>query len=222
STTSGIGVYWRLEKFIRHSESEFLGSVGCTGAIYAIRSALFKPIPPDTILDDLLIPMQIAAQRFRVRFTRQAVAKELRKPDPKWERRRKLRTLAGNYQLIFRHPRWLLPWGHPQWFAFLSHKVLRLCAPWFLLAVYTTNLILAHSGSASSFWSVFLLAQSLTWLTAATGVIVPRLAFPPFSICATFFWLNLQVVLAIFYWLNRDYQRGWASHREGVDHVQSP
>src|SRR5206468_2335690 len=41
SSTSNVGggvdIYWRLEKLIRHSEACLDSSIGCTGAIYAIR-----------------------------------------------------------------------------------------------------------------------------------------------------------------------------------------
>jgi poly-beta-1,6-N-acetyl-D-glucosamine synthase len=40
--------------------------VGASGAIYAIRRNLFKEIPDDIILDDVLIPMQIVRQGYRV------------------------------------------------------------------------------------------------------------------------------------------------------------
>ncbi len=56
----GLGLYWRCEKAIRHCESQVGSVVGVTGAIYAIRRELFEALPPDTILDDVLVPMRIA------------------------------------------------------------------------------------------------------------------------------------------------------------------
>ena len=41
----GAALYWRYEKFIRSAESRADSTVGATGAIYAIRRALFVPIP---------------------------------------------------------------------------------------------------------------------------------------------------------------------------------
>src|SRR6185369_3596785 len=52
----GVGLYWRYEKWIRGNEARADSTVGTTGAIYAIRRRLFEPIPPDTILDDVLVP----------------------------------------------------------------------------------------------------------------------------------------------------------------------
>ena len=42
-------------------------TIGATGAIYAIRRALFEPIPEDTLLDDVLIPLRIVRRGYRVR-----------------------------------------------------------------------------------------------------------------------------------------------------------
>ena len=51
------------------------------------------------------------------------------------EFRRKVRTLAGNFQLLGRQPSLLLPWRNPIWWQFVSHKVCRLMAPWALLGM---------------------------------------------------------------------------------------
>src|SRR5262249_19537115 len=49
----GLAFYWRYEKFIRRQESDVDSTIGATGAIYAIRRALFEPLPADTLLDDV-------------------------------------------------------------------------------------------------------------------------------------------------------------------------
>ena len=42
--------------------------MGATGAVYAIRRELFEPIPEDTLLDDVLIPLRIVRRGYRVLF----------------------------------------------------------------------------------------------------------------------------------------------------------
>ena len=55
-----------------------------------------------------------------------------------------MRTLAGNLQLVQLAP-WLLhPGRNPLWFRFLGHKLLRLVAPWALLAMMVAAFALAH------------------------------------------------------------------------------
>ena len=72
----GVGAYWRYEKAIRRAESAVHATVGATGALYAIRRALFEPIPPDTLADDVLIPLRIARRGHRVVFDGSARARD--------------------------------------------------------------------------------------------------------------------------------------------------
>jgi hypothetical protein len=60
-----MGVYWTYEKWIRKAESRSGSVVGATGAIYAIRRGLYQPLPEDTLLDDVLTPLNIIMQGHR-------------------------------------------------------------------------------------------------------------------------------------------------------------
>lgn len=138
----GVGFYWRYEKFIRWNESRVDSTVGATGAIYAIRRDLFEPIPKDTILDDVLIPMRIARRGYRVLFEPGARAYDRAAATAREEFMRKVRTIAGNFQLFVRE-RWLLnPLRNRLWFYTVSHKGLRLLVPLLLVAAFGANLLL--------------------------------------------------------------------------------
>jgi poly-beta-1,6-N-acetyl-D-glucosamine synthase len=129
----GMGLYWRIEKTIRELESASGSVVGATGAFYAVRRDLLQPIPPETLLDDVYIPMQVVRAGKRVVFEPKARAWDL--PDLGTEREfaRKVRTLSGNYQLLQLQP-WLLSRENPIRFEFVSHKILRLAVPFGLVA----------------------------------------------------------------------------------------
>src|SRR5260370_26399892 len=64
----GVGLYWRIEKYIREMESASNSVVGATGALYAVRRSLLVPVPAGTILDDVYFAMHVARQGFRVIF----------------------------------------------------------------------------------------------------------------------------------------------------------
>lgn len=138
----GIGLYWRIEKWIRRKESAIDSVVGTTGAIYAIRRELFQPLPEGTILDDVVIPMRIAMQGYRVVFEPRAQAFDLVEAHYRTEFNRKVRTLAGNYQAIRLCPALMNPWRNRIFLQFVSHKVWRLAAPFSLMALFVTNLTL--------------------------------------------------------------------------------
>jgi hypothetical protein len=138
----GMGLYWRIEKKIRELESDSGSVVGATGALYAVRRELLVPLFEGTILDDVFIPMQVVRQKKRVVFDLRARAWD--DPDLGAEREfaRKVRTLGGNYQLVQMAP-WLLKSENPVRFEFVSHKLLRLVAPFALTAILIASLVLS-------------------------------------------------------------------------------
>ena len=73
----GMGLYWRIEKTIWELESASGSVVGATGAFYGVRRALLEPIPPETLLDDVYIPMQVVHAGKRVVFEPKARAWDL-------------------------------------------------------------------------------------------------------------------------------------------------
>jgi cellulose synthase/poly-beta-1,6-N-acetylglucosamine synthase-like glycosyltransferase len=138
----GAGFYWKYEKFIRANESWTGSTVGATGAIYAIRRGLFAPIPPDTILDDVLIPMNVVRRGYRVLFEAEARAHDLISGTPREDFIRKTRTIAGTFQLFARQPWILNPRCCRVWFEALSHKALRLTIPLLHMVMFVANLAL--------------------------------------------------------------------------------
>jgi biofilm PGA synthesis N-glycosyltransferase PgaC len=166
----GTGFYWKYEKFIRANESWAGSTVGATGAIYAIRRDLFEPIPPDTILDDVLIPMQIVRRGYRVLFEADARAHDLIAMNPREDFIRKARTIAGTFQLFARYPWMLNPLRCRVWFEALSHKALRLAIPVLHLVVLAANVALV----GAAFYRVLLAGQAVFYAAALMGYFQAR------------------------------------------------
>jgi cellulose synthase/poly-beta-1,6-N-acetylglucosamine synthase-like glycosyltransferase len=162
----GVGLYWQYEKGIRRDESAIHSTLGATGAIYAIRRSLWKPLPGDTILDDVLTPMRVVLGGYRSVFADRARAFDRPSPHAKAEWVRKVRTLAGNYQLLRLLPQLLLPWRNPVWFQFVSHKVGRLVVPYALLALLVSSVFLVGH---SPFYAAAFAGQCLFYALAAYG-----------------------------------------------------
>jgi poly-beta-1,6-N-acetyl-D-glucosamine synthase len=137
----GVGSYWKMEKGIRHWESASGSVVGATGALYAVRRSLVPEIPPDTILDDVFIPMEVVRRGARVIFEPRAVVWDRLPSTPQREFLRKVRTLFGNYQLLRIAP-WLLTAKNSLRFEFTSHKLLRLAVPFALLVILIVSAFL--------------------------------------------------------------------------------
>jgi biofilm PGA synthesis N-glycosyltransferase PgaC len=139
----GVGAYWRYEKWLRRHESLVGSTLGSTGAIHAMRHDLWHSLPNETILDDVLAPMQVVLSGARVVFEGEAKAYDRAAPVAAAEFKRKTRTLAGNYQLIALQPRLLVPFLNPVWLQFVSHKLGRLVVPYALGVIFVTSAALA-------------------------------------------------------------------------------
>ncbi len=164
----GVGVYWRYEKQLRRLESRVGSTLGATGAIYAMRRALWRPLPPETLLDDVLAPMRVVMAGFRVVFNDRAQAFDRATIDADAESRRKIRTLAGNYQILRLEPGLLLPWRNPVWLQYVSHKLGRLAVPYAMLAIFAASITL----SSHIFYRVAVWSQVAFYLLAGYGAVL--------------------------------------------------
>jgi cellulose synthase/poly-beta-1,6-N-acetylglucosamine synthase-like glycosyltransferase len=169
TVVDGMGLYWRLEKQLRQFESDVDSMVGATGAIYAIRRTLWKPLPAGAILDDVLTPMRCVLSGQRVVFNRRAVAFDSMSRDARSEARRKRRTHAGNWQLPVLEPRLLLPWRNRVWLQYVSHKLGRLMVPYALVGLLLSNVVLAAS---SAVYATALIVQCFFYLLAGLGALL--------------------------------------------------
>lgn len=161
----GVGFYWKYEKFIRRNESRVDSTIGVTGAIYALRRTLFEPIPTDTLLDDVLIPAAVMRRGYRVLFEPQARAYDRVAASAQTEFRRKVRTLAGNFQLFTQQP-WLLnPFANRIWLQTVSHKFLRLLVPLWLIVAFNVNVLLLQE----PLYRWLFVAQCALYAAAACG-----------------------------------------------------
>lgn len=167
---ASIDMYWKMEKWLRLKEAQFASVPGATGALYAIRRELARPIPTHVALDDVLIPMQAIASGYRCIFEPQARIYDRPATDAAREAVRKRRTLAGCVQLLKLHPAWVLPFGHPVWWQFGSHKIARLFSPVMLVIAAVTNGLLA----AHSFYMVLAGLQTAGYLAALAGLVFVR------------------------------------------------
>ena len=203
----GMDAYWRYEIAIRRAESALHSCVGLSGALYAIRRRLFRPIPPDTVLDDVLIPMQVVAAGHRAVLVERAHAYDRPSDELAQERVRKTRTLAGNFQLLAAHPWLLSPSRNPVLFQFVSHKVLRLVVPAALAAMLASSAVLAH-GSAG--WTVVALLQLAGYAVPLLGRLSPAFGRLRIVRAATaFVALNWFVLLGLRAFLRADTMHLW-------------
>jgi len=158
-----LRLYWSLERWLRRREADVHSAIGVTGAIYAMHRALWTPLPAGLILDDLFVPMRLVLGGQRIAFVDEARAYETRATTDGNEYRRKVRTLTGVLQLCAWLPQTLAPLRNPVWPQFVTHKLLRLLTPYWLLVCVV--------------WAIAAIEQriGLGWLLAAMVAFVAAL-----------------------------------------------
>ena len=131
------GFYWRYEQWIRKCRiarlirrSWRLWRVLCSSS----RGIGSKALPEATILDDMLQPLSIIRQGYRSVIDVRAHVYDVWPKSLQVEFSRKVRTLAGNFQLLQLAP-WLLSRENRLRFELVSHKLLRLLVPMLLLVI---------------------------------------------------------------------------------------
>lgn len=145
-----VVLYRRYESWIRARLSEIDSMFGATGSYYSMRRELAVPVPAGTILDDMYLPLAAFFRGYRLFLEPNACAiDEPTAVDAEFSR--KVRTLAGNWQILAGYPALLGP-GNRMWLHFLSHKFGRLILPFALVA----------SGVAS-FWLPSPVKQAAWW-----------------------------------------------------------
>ena len=189
----GIAQYWALEKRIRQWEGATGSVIGATGALYAVRKELVAPLPLDTILDDVFIPLHVVRQGSRVIFEPGARVYDPLKPSLKREFQRKVRTLTGNYQLLRLAP-WVLTRANPVRIEFISHKLLRLLVPFALLTILVSSVMLP-----GTFYEICLGLQLAFYGLGGLGLGYRRAGFLGrlANVALTFLVLNSAAVVAL-------------------------
>jgi cellulose synthase/poly-beta-1,6-N-acetylglucosamine synthase-like glycosyltransferase len=141
--STGEAGYWKYQIAVKRGEAALGAPLGLHGAFYAFRRSAWAPLPPDTINDDFILPLEIFGRGWRVAYDETIVAWEDEKSDPAADLRRRRRIAGGNAQQVVRLA-WLL---NPRFggvaLAFASGKALRVAAPFLFLISLLGSVALA-------------------------------------------------------------------------------
>jgi len=201
NATAGEGFYWKYESKLKAWDSELYSVVGAAGELFSIRTALYQPVPPDTILDDFMISLIVTQKGYRVIYEPAAFATETASQNVTEELKRKIRIAAGGIQSIIRLKGLLNPIPYPVLtFQYVSHRVLRwTIVPFLMMLALLINLYIVFTGSISLTYQLLLLAQVGFYLLAISGWIMEerhikiKIFFIPYYFCM----MNYAVVMGI-------------------------
>jgi biofilm PGA synthesis N-glycosyltransferase PgaC len=188
--TAGEGFYWKYESKLKTWDSELYSVVGAAGELFSVRTSLYIPVEPDTILDDFMISMLIAEKGYRIIYEPMAYATETGSENVKEELKRKVRIAAGGIQSIVRLKSLLNPFRQfVLVFQYISHRVLRwTVTPYFMILGYILNVLIVVNGG-HPFYLVILGCQALFYGMALLGWLLEKrdihikILFIPYYFC---------------------------------------
>lgn len=219
AVAEGYGAYWRFDQWQKRLESRLRTLLGANGSIFAIRRALYQPLP-NTVCNDMVLPIMIATAGHAVVYAPDAVSTEAGSSDLSDELRRRPRIIARGilgvravWHDIIRARRWLLAWE------LFWRKRVRYATPFLFLT------LLVSSAALQFPWNLLCAAQLTLYVAAPIAAILPngplrRLLTPALyfgvgTLAAALAWLKL--------WGGRDVSR-WETasrpHERGLESVR--
>ena len=219
---AGEGIYWKYESKLKQWDAELYSVVGAAGELFAVRTELFQPVEPDTLLDDFIISLRIAMKGYTIQYSPKAYAMETSSSNVKEEMKRKVRIAAGGIQSVIRlYPLLnIFKYGVLS-FQYISHRVLRwTLAPISLPLIFILNLILAiNIGLFSlSLYTILFWCQIVFYTSALTGWYLEnkqlrvKVLFIPYY----FFIMNLSIYLGMKRYVTRQQSVNWERAKRGA------
>lgn len=207
----GESLYWRYESWLKSRESSVGSAMGAIGEFFAVRRELYPLQSGTAIVEDLDLSMALLLQGWRVLYVASAVATETASPTlaAEWERRS--RNIAGGFEVCLR----ILPHFRPRhaWlaFQFVSHKVLRWTAVFWMLLAWIGSLAL----SAQPPYRLLALLQSSFYMLAGTGYLLERAGRPwrPLQILFYFCFGNFTALGGFWRFVTRQQTAVWKKVR---------
>ncbi len=212
--SKGEGVYWQYESAIKQVESCTGSTLSGTGELYAIRTELYKPLPANTILDDLEICANIIKQGFTVKYENSAIATELGSPSIAEEKKRKVRIAAGCFQSLKRHLHLLNPFKKAEIaFKFFSHKFLRwVVVPpsAIILPVLNLGILLSNTNPKAIYIIIFIIISIFYGLVAIGFALRNRIRIPYFLTLPYYgFMMNVTMIKGLLRFLQGKQSTLW-------------
>jgi poly-beta-1,6-N-acetyl-D-glucosamine synthase len=211
ASAAGEGIYWKYESLLKKWDSELYSAVGAAGELVAFRTSLYTNLPEDTLLDDFMQSMLMAAKGYKIVYEPEAYALETASSNVAEELKRKIRICAGGWQSINRLQGHLTFAKTPLlFFQYVSHRVLRwTVTPFLLVAMFLINCYLATEGN--SFYEALLAAQVLFYVAAIVGNVLAnkKIKFKPVFIPYYFCIMNYSVVAGLRRYLSGNQKATW-------------
>ncbi len=195
------------ERTFRRFEStlkRLLGRLGIVtavfGGFYSFRRELFVPIGAPPAADDIVVPLEILAQKRKVTHAFRAIGTEETASTIGREFSRRVRMTAYNLNCLSRSIRLSFRAGGLAPFVTISYKILRWLTPYLMLLWLISASLLAGS---SALYAAALAGAAIIVITAILGGLFDRFNIPGKTLISVYHFMvmNLAAVVGLFKWL---------------------
>jgi len=212
ASSAGEGFYWKYESKLKKWDYALYSNVGAAGELFSIRTSLYHPVEPDTIIDDHMIAMRIAERGYIIGYEPKAYAIETASANTKEELKRKIRIAAGGIQSVLRLRKAANPFLNPLFtFQYISHRVLRwTITPFLLIAVFVLNALIAINTNLIFYWFIFA-SQVVFYTLSMIGLyfeqksIRIKALFIPYYFCV----MNYAVLAGMIKYFSKKQSAAW-------------
>ena len=210
--TAGEGIYWKYESTLKKWDAELYSVVGAAGELFSIRTSLYQPVPPETILDDFMISLVVASKGYRIAYEPLACATEHGSESIAEELKRKIRIAAGGIQSILWLKQLMNPFRHfTLTFEYISHRVLRwTVTPFLLILAFILNGVIAVQ-TGEWFYVALFACQCFFYVLALLGWMMEKrqikikALFIPYYFCM----MNYAVIAGIRRYIKKGQSAAW-------------
>jgi cellulose synthase/poly-beta-1,6-N-acetylglucosamine synthase-like glycosyltransferase len=188
----GGGLYWRYEKRIKELESQANSLIGVSGCLYAVRRAIYKPIPPE-LISDFVIAFDVFMSGHVTTYVPGAIAREVTHEDANREFAMRRRVVVRSINALVRRASVLNPFRSGLFAVQLwSHKVLRYLVPQLLIGVFLLSLWKsADGGPRAGFYTLMAAAQIFVYgIVPTTYMLFRRLRIRTGMLSAPFYFVH--------------------------------
>lgn len=211
----GERAYWGFDRMLKQFQGKVGSTLAATGAIYAIRRSLFRPIP-DGVSDDFFTSTEPIVQGYRLVFAPAAIAYEPVAATGQAEFSRKVRVIIRSWKAFIFRKELLNPFRYKFYaIQFFSHKILRYLVVFPLLILILVSPFLWDAGLL---YQLAILGQVaiyscalLGWLLNGTRLGHKKLFTIPFYFCM----VNIASLVAFISVVQGHQIKLWEPQRQG-------
>ena len=214
SSGDGERAYWNFDRMLKQFQSKSGNTLAATGAIYAIRRALFRPIP-DGVSDDLVTSTRVIVQGYRLVFAPDAIAYEPVAATSHVEFGRKVRVIIRSWKAFIFMRELLNPFRYKFYaIQLFSHKIMRYLVVFPLLLLFMVSPFLWKTGLI---YEMATIGQVVFYTCALFGLLLNGTRFARkkiFTIPFYFCMVNAASLVAIIKVLRGQQIKHWEPQRQ--------